>query len=245
MRALTVVGAPRGTVMGYIDVLRASIPDCGVQHPPGAWISNPKTNSSERFVFWPIYMLREALSATNERTRLVNVSDGGHTGDNVGIPRPRKRAAKIIIASDAEADPTTCLWLVHRGAAACLRRSRRGRRYRSVDDHSGSGDHEQGALRDRPNPVSRMSGPSEFSHLYEELADRQRAGAGLELQAATSAAFPHESTADQFFDDTQFESYRALGDHIAEDVRALVLDEQSIRSSTCALHRSAKSAVHD
>ena len=29
-------------------------------------------------------------------------------------------------------------------------------------------------------------------------------------------AFPHETTADQFFDDAQFESYRALGVHIAE-----------------------------
>jgi hypothetical protein len=31
-----------------------------------------------------------------------------------------------------------------------------------------------------------------------------------------NAGFPHESTADQFFDDDQFESYRALGVHIAE-----------------------------
>jgi hypothetical protein len=29
-------------------------------------------------------------------------------------------------------------------------------------------------------------------------------------------SFPHESTADEFFDDAQFESYRALGYHIAE-----------------------------
>jgi hypothetical protein len=28
-------------------------------------------------------------------------------------------------------------------------------------------------------------------------------------------SFPHQSTADQFFDDTQFEAYRALGEHIA------------------------------
>jgi len=33
---------------------------------------------------------------------------------------------------------------------------------------------------------------------------------------ANNAAFPHESTGDQFFDDAQFESYRALGVHIAE-----------------------------
>jgi len=29
-------------------------------------------------------------------------------------------------------------------------------------------------------------------------------------------AFPHQSTADQFFDEDQFEAYRALGHHIAE-----------------------------
>jgi hypothetical protein len=30
------------------------------------------------------------------------------------------------------------------------------------------------------------------------------------------AQFPHESTADQWFDESQFESYRALGYHIAD-----------------------------
>jgi hypothetical protein len=37
---------------------------------------------------------------------------------------------------------------------------------------------------------------------------------------ANNPAFPHESTADQFFDDAQFESYRALGVHIAEHALA-------------------------
>jgi hypothetical protein len=36
----------------------------------------------------------------------------------------------------------------------------------------------------------------------------------------SNPAFPHESTVDQFFDDAQFESYRALGVHIAEDALA-------------------------
>jgi hypothetical protein len=30
--------------------------------------------------------------------------------------------------------------------------------------------------------------------------------------------FPHETTADQFFDEIQFEAYRALGDHIGSMV---------------------------
>ena len=35
---------------------------------------------------------------------------------------------------------------------------------------------------------------------------------------ADNPTFPHETTADQFFDETQFEAYRALGDHIGKRV---------------------------
>ena len=30
--------------------------------------------------------------------------------------------------------------------------------------------------------------------------------------------FPHQTTADQFFDESQFESYRMLGLHVAEEI---------------------------
>ncbi len=33
-------------------------------------------------------------------------------------------------------------------------------------------------------------------------------------------SFPHESTAEQFFDEAQWESYRRLGQHIAEKLFA-------------------------
>jgi hypothetical protein len=34
--------------------------------------------------------------------------------------------------------------------------------------------------------------------------------------ASTDPSFPHQPTADQFFDETQFESYRRLGIHIVD-----------------------------
>jgi hypothetical protein len=34
--------------------------------------------------------------------------------------------------------------------------------------------------------------------------------------AGSHNEFPHQTTADQFFDESQFESYRALGQHIAD-----------------------------
>src|SRR4029453_6070241 len=42
--------------------------------------------------------------------------------------------------------------------------------------------------------------------------------------AALHVEFPHESTSDQFFDESQFESYRALGYHVACTVLQAVAD---------------------
>ena len=45
----------------------------------------------------------------------------------------------------------------------------------------------------------------------------------------TCATFPHETTADQFFDDAQFESYRALGTHIAESTFGSWISDSVVR----------------
>jgi hypothetical protein len=41
---------------------------------------------------------------------------------------------------------------------------------------------------------------------------------GVRNYAAANADFPHQSTADQFFSESQFESYRALGFEIMDDL---------------------------
>jgi hypothetical protein len=38
--------------------------------------------------------------------------------------------------------------------------------------------------------------------------------------AAQNEAFPHQATADQFFNESQFESYRRLGLHVVEQIRS-------------------------
>lgn len=48
-------------------------------------------------------------------------------------------------------------------------------------------------------------------------------GLTIRTYAGTSPAFPHESTADQFFGEEQFEAYRALGEHIARGIENLGL----------------------
>src|SRR5205085_12693867 len=55
--------------------------------------------------------------------------------------------------------------------------------------------------------------------------------ADLRNYAATHPPFPHHGTADQFFDEDQFESYRALGHHIGVAVftgaKATIRDEET------------------
>ena len=47
--------------------------------------------------------------------------------------------------------------------------------------------------------------------------------------------FPHESTVNQFFSESQFESYRVLGEHIARDVFGDVVRDAGPESSPAAL----------
>ena len=48
---------------------------------------------------------------------------------------------------------------------------------------------------------------------------------------AAHRSFPQESTADQFFDEAQWESYRKLGDCLATNLFAHVKNGQSLRAA--------------
>ena len=55
---------------------------------------------------------------------------------------------------------------------------------------------------------------------------------------ARFSAFPHQSTADQFFTESQFESYRVLGLHIARSAMKDVDAGQPLREIFAQLRRS-------
>jgi hypothetical protein len=216
-RAMTISGAAVSSVMGantfFAEAFVLSIFNLRL----GYWMSNPRTNQQDSLVVWPLFMLQEVFGTTNERWRLVNLSDGGHTGDNVGIYPLLERRCQVIIASDAEADAG----LSFGSFTEALRHA--------YVDLGVDVDIDLSLI--RPDPETGLSS----SHCavgrirYPECPDRpnwliylKNSMTGDEPATvlnykATSPVFPHESTIDQFFDDAQFESYRALGVHIAED----------------------------
>ena len=228
-RALTLSGAAAGTGMGSHTFFAQSFLTALFNIRLGQWISNPRTNLGDRYVFWPPYILREVLGHTTERTRLVNVSDGGHTGDNVGIYPLLERRCQVIIASDAEADPMIAFGSLTEAM-----------RHAYVDLGI---DIDIDLSMITPDPTTGLSKshcaigrirypecphrPSWFIYMKNSMTGNEPAP--ILNYKKTSPLFPHESTADQFFDDAQFESYRALGDHIAEETFARWILDPEVR----------------
>ncbi len=218
-RALAISGAAASSAMGFHTFFAQAFATVLFNVRLGYWTENPRgrrsQQSKEGWIFWPSYIWKEVTMQTNERSALVNLSDGGHTGDNVGIYPLLQRRCKVIIAVDAEQDRT----LAFGSFTEALRQANIDEGIRvDIDLSMIRPDSETGYSRshcavgrvlypDRPEQASWLI------YLKNSLTGDEPEP--VLNYKATEQSFPHESTADQFFNDAQFESYRALGEHIA------------------------------
>jgi hypothetical protein len=244
-RALTVSGAAAGTGVGYQTFFAQSFLAALFNIRLGQWVPNPRRNTGQRLAFWPAYIIREVFGLTNEWSRLVNVSDGGHTGDNIGLYPLLERRCQVIIACDAEADPT----IAFGSFTEALRHA--------YVDLGVDVDIDLSMI--MPDPATGLSKahcaigrirypdcpgrPNWLIYMKNSLNGNEPAP--VINYKRTSPAFPHEPTADQFFDDSQFESYRALGDHIAEETFGLWIGEPEIREALGLPFRKPYQDVND
>ena len=158
------------------------------------------------------YLLSEALGSPHARGNFVNCSDGGHI-ENLGAYELLRRRCRVIVCIDGEADPG----FNYAGLVTL-------QRYAQIDFNTridlqlagihpvasglNAGHHAVGAIH-YPDGE-----PGVFIYLKLSLSGDEPEY--LRFYKNRVAVFPHESTSDQFFDETQFEVYRALGEHVAE-----------------------------
>lgn len=219
-RALTISGAAASSAIGHLTFFAQAFALTLFNMRLGYWMANPERETSlerqEKRIFWPKYLFREMFAKIGSRGRLVNLSDGGHTGDNIGICPLLERRCKVIIACDAECDTD----MTFGSFTQALRHA--------YIDWGIDVDIDLTMLRPDPQ-TGRSRSHCAVGRIFYPDRPKQRSWliylknslTGDELEpvenyAADHPAFPHESTADLFFDDNQFESYRALGVHIAE-----------------------------
>lgn len=225
--AITISGAAASPNMGYHSTPAVTFLMALFNARLGWWLGNPGWPGERTFYrsypsrfplpIFPIF--REMFGRTNDIAPYVYLSDGGHF-ENLGIYEMVARRCRLIIAVDASCDPKCefgdlgtaiqriwadfgvpvefsdkehpldmrahggAKWSGHPWAVAHLR-------YSVVNPR-----HEDGIL------------------VYVKPGLYENAPAEVVAYARRHAAFPHESTADQFFSETQFACYQALGHHI-------------------------------
>jgi hypothetical protein len=184
----------------------------------GWWVGN---TSHTRHPTWKTpgpsialkYLFYEMIGLTDETCRYLNLSDGGHF-ENLGLYELIRRKCRFIIASDGEQDEE----YVFESLGGAIRKARIdfGAEIdllpkRIVIKDGGSAVHcalgtityNNGATGQLLYIKSSLTGDEPYDVTQYQKAHR---------------AFPQESTLDQFFTESQFESYRALGRHIVEKI---------------------------
>ena len=222
--AVTISGAAASPSMGYHSSPATAFLMTLFNVRLGAWLPNPaRARDLQEDVerSGPTNALRPLLSElaglTNDRGYNVYLSDGGHF-ENLGLYEMVRRRCRFIVVSDAGCDPN-CHFEDLGNAVRKIRIDQEEIEIRFDELRVGS----------RANPVT-----PQYAYALGEIRYPKQADPGLLLYikpsyfgpmpldirayAATNQDFPHESTSDQWFSESQFESYRRLGEYLTDEL---------------------------
>jgi hypothetical protein len=180
----------------------------------GWWFPNPSRRKWSRhgLDFSLYYLTRELLGLADERRRYLNVSDGGHF-ENLGVYELVRRQCKVIIAGDGECDED-----LQFGSLGNLIRMCEADFGAVIDiDVKSIGNRTNGysAGHCAVGQIKYSNGSLGYLIYLKASLTGDEPESVLEYRSS-HPTFPHETTADQFFTEGQFESYRTLGRHIVE-----------------------------
>lgn len=199
----------------------------------GCWLGNPGRAGKDTYrLSQPKFGVRswvaEAFGLTDNKGPYVYLSDGGHF-ENLGLYEMVLRRCRFIVVSDAGCDPE----YTFEDLGNAIRKIRIDLGVpiefdEPIPIHSWRDKGQKGKRKHcaighiRYSQVDGRGWP-EDSHLDGVLIYLKPVICGDESPdalhyAEANQAFPHESTGDQFFSESQFESYRLLGLHTIEQI---------------------------
>ena len=204
------------------------------------WLPNPKRVA--KFGWWsnttfekagPIFLLNELFGRLDADSWNVDISDGGHF-ENLGVYELLRRECRLIIAGDGECDPELKFEAVSELVRLAqidmgiridmegLDEIRAGKQHHAIGTIRYSGKRKgvliylKSSLLKDDNLEASLS--SEEAYLTSDDREDDRlydSNPYIAHYKAKNPSFPHQTTGDQFFDEKQFECYRALGYMVA------------------------------
>ena len=232
--ALAVSGAAASPNMGYhsAPAITALLTMFNVRL--GAWFGNPsnKDTRPKTEPFDGLHLLLSEMFGTGAKDDYVYLSDGGHF-ENMGVYELIRRRCRYIVAVDADAAPN-----FHENIGRVVRMARIDFDVRIELDSSPITPNEDGNCE-----AHVVVGRIHYDNVHEPDRTRSENDPGfdhdnnqgiivwislgmtgdepediLNYRAMNKTGFPYQSTSDQFFDENQFESYRALGAHAVDSM---------------------------
>jgi hypothetical protein len=227
--AMTISGAAASPNMGYHSSPLVTLIMTLFNARLGWWLGNPGAAGDTTFnldgpglALQPL--VAEAFGLTDDENHYVYLSDGGHF-ENLGLYEMVRRRCRVIVVSDAGCDQHfkfedlgNALRKIRIDLQAEIEFFVLPRLYKFAD--------EQGTIICNPEEPYAAIGTITYP---ERDGDREpRKGLLIYLKPAMHGdeptdvlnyramhdSFPHEPTSDQWFSESQFESYRRLGLHI-------------------------------
>ncbi|WP_242393225.1 hypothetical protein [Anaeromyxobacter oryzisoli] len=221
--AMAISGAAANPNMGYVSTPALTFLMALLDARLGVWLPNTNENGGEDVArtgprHATLHLAKEMLGLTTRYAPFVNLSDGGHF-DNLGLYEVVLRRCRFVVVSDASCDPRYALGDL--GNAVRKIRIDFGvpiEFEREIEIGPRAGPPRAGlycaVARIRYDvPDGPGAGTGTLVYLKPTVRDAPKAAIPYDVRAYANAcaAFPHESTVDQWFSESQFESYRALG----------------------------------
>ena len=215
--AVAISGAAVSPEMGYHSSPLAGFIMTLFNVRLGAWLGNPGP-AGDRYQAWThagphiaaAWMLREALGLADDRSPFVYLSDGGHF-ENLGLYSMVQRGCRLILAVDSGCDPG----FTFEDLGNALRKIRIDL---GVPITFAQGDEVETMIaRQQRCAVAtiayshRQPGAPDGVLLYLKPMFLGDESPDVASYHAAHSDFPHQSTANQWFDESQTESYRMLG----------------------------------
>jgi hypothetical protein len=236
-KSMTISGAAVNPAMGYHSSSPVAFAMTFFNARLGWWLPNPNGRVNASDSTWkrsePRFGVAETfgnlLGLSDAQSRYVYLSDGGHF-DNLGLYEMVARRCRRIFVVDASCDPNDR----YEDLARVLRMIRVD--FGVVVEFFAPPERRpaDGAPSFLVGHIWYPNGRHGlFVYLKPRLTTHEAADVGeyAARRKRAGGAFPHDTTADQFFDESQFESYRILGRRTVEDLRRRYSSFEAIDSA--------------
>ena len=215
--ALAVSGAAASPAMGMYSSKSLAFLLTLANARLGLWFGNPQSSTSWQSTEPPLGVgpiMRELLGLTTDHNPYVYLSDGGHY-ENLALWEMVARRCRFIIVSDGGCDPQ----YTFDDLANAVRRIRLDLgipiQFDSLDITKAGQNHgnPHAAIGSIRYSVVDGTDVPDGTILYLKATMSGDEPIDVRNFSAGDPTFPHDTTANQFFDEARFESYRTLGFH--------------------------------